>query len=205
VLAPVEEMTIFGEFAASPTPAPGGWLTLDPRWIGRHIVTAPVPILGRVTCDRSMIPKLRAILRFLSRKGLSHLVHPDDYGGCFAPRLIPSLAGTAISHHAWGSAIDLNVSDNLFGHRPHQDPRLVAAFARWGFVWGGLFVVPDGMHFEYLGSSCSRWSRGPRSSCLLARLEPSSDRAGTQLSCRSVDRPRPGNPRHPRAVYVSNH
>jgi hypothetical protein len=22
---------------------------------------------------------------------------------------------------------------------------------RWGFTWGGHWLVPDGMHFEYLG------------------------------------------------------
>jgi hypothetical protein len=38
---------------------------------------------------------------------------------------------------------------NLFGQTPHQDPRLVDVFERWGFVWGGTFIEPDGMHFEY--------------------------------------------------------
>ncbi len=152
VLAPVEEKEIFGEFAARPTPAPGGWLTLDPAWVHRYIVTASVPILGRVSCNRTLIPKLRGALAELERKGLGHLVHPHDYGGCYAPRLIPGLPGEAISHHAWGSAIDINVSSNPFGQRPHQDPRLVAAFERWGFIWGGRFVVPVGMHFEYLGA-----------------------------------------------------
>jgi hypothetical protein len=27
--------------------------------------------------------------------------------------------------------------------------RLVRTFARQGFVWGGDFLLPDGMHFEY--------------------------------------------------------
>ena len=54
-----------------------------------------------------------------------------------------------VSHHSWGAALDVNVATNWLGRPPHQDPRLVAAFVRRGFVWGGRFLVPDGMHFEY--------------------------------------------------------
>jgi len=41
------------------------------------------------------------------------------------------------------------VPENPFGAPPNQDPRLVAVMERWGFIWGGIFVRPDGMHFEY--------------------------------------------------------
>jgi hypothetical protein len=30
-----------------------------------------------------------------------------------------------------------------------MDPRIVDIFRRWGFAWGGTWVRPDGMHFEY--------------------------------------------------------
>jgi hypothetical protein len=58
--------------------------------------------------------------------------------------------GPSIAHHAWGSAIDLNASANPQGLPPHQDRRLVSIFERWGFTWGGRWLVPDGMHFELL-------------------------------------------------------
>jgi hypothetical protein len=32
-----------------------------------------------------------------------------------------------------------------------MDPRVVTVFERLGFNWGGEFLVPDGMHFEYGG------------------------------------------------------
>jgi len=54
-----------------------------------------------------------------------------------------------LSQHAYGAAIDVNVAGNLLGATPTQDPRLVQAFADEGFVWGGDFLLPDGMHFEY--------------------------------------------------------
>ena len=54
----------------------------------------------------------------------------------------------ALSHHAWGSAIDLNVSANPLGGPSHQDPRLVEVFRKWGFTWGGDWLTPDPMHFE---------------------------------------------------------
>ena len=30
-----------------------------------------------------------------------------------------------------------------------MDPRVVKVFEHWGFNWGGNFLIPDGMHFEY--------------------------------------------------------
>jgi hypothetical protein len=30
-----------------------------------------------------------------------------------------------------------------------MDPRIVRIFQKWGFLWGGRFLTPDGMHFEY--------------------------------------------------------
>ena len=148
VLPPVIVKKYFGEFAARPLPT--GFLAIDPRWVAEHIVTAAVPILGRVQCNRALIPQLRGALSEVAREGLAQLIHPGDYGGCFAPRFINEDPTADLSHHSWGAAIDINVSANPFGRTPHQDPRVVAAFERWGFTWGGRWLVPDGMHFEFV-------------------------------------------------------
>ena len=149
VLAPVMVKKLFGEFAADPTANAGGWFTMSPAWARRHIVTAAVPILGRVTCNRRIIPQLRAALEEVQARGLANLIDPGDYGGCYTPRLLSAADPSAgPSHHAWGIAIDINVSRNPFGGTPTQDPRIVAIFRRWGFTWGGRWLFPDGMHFE---------------------------------------------------------
>ena len=98
-----------------------------------------------------------AALQELSDAGLASLIHVADtrrYGGCFSARVTRSLAGSAghnLSRHTWGAAIDLNPSDNPYGGAPHMDQRVIDAFVRHGFVWGGTFLIPDPMHFEYVG------------------------------------------------------
>src|SRR6266511_4308269 len=126
VLPQVVEKALLGEFAAKPQPAPGGWITIDPAWVNRHIVTAAVPILGRVTCNRAIIPQLRGALAEVVRRGLAHLVNPADYAGCYAARVIAGDPGPSLAHHAWG------------------------------FTWGGRWLVPDAMHFELLRLQPSR-------------------------------------------------
>jgi hypothetical protein len=147
VLAPVRIKQLFGEFAARPLP--GGQLAIDPVWESRHIATESVPILGDVHCNRALFPQLRGALREVVRSGLAHLIKPNEYGGCFGPRFANRDPTQGISHHAWGIAIDLDVAENLYGHTPTMDPRIVAIFRRWGFTWGGDFLIPDGMHFEF--------------------------------------------------------
>jgi hypothetical protein len=148
VLAPVRIKELFGEFAAAPLP--GGYLRLDRTWVAENIRVATVPILGRVQCNRALIPQLRGALSELEAEGLGHLLDPGDYGGCYSARFLNRIPEAGISHHTWGLAIDINVSTNQFGRVPHQDPRVVAAFERWGFTWGGHWLLPDGMHFEFV-------------------------------------------------------
>src|SRR3954469_24510643 len=149
IARPVDLKARLGEFARR-EPVGADWVTPDPAWLRRNIRSAPVPILGSVTCHRRMIPALRRALAEVVRRGLAHLIDPGDYAGCYAPRRIPT-SGT-LSLHAWGLAVDINASRNPQGSPPHQDPRLVRIMERHGFSWGGRWpTVPDGMHFEYHG------------------------------------------------------
>jgi hypothetical protein len=147
VLPQVVLKTLFGEFAAKPDPSRPGYLILDPAWVRTHIATEHVPLLGSVTCNVAMFPAIRGAIREIRRRGLEDTI--SSFSGCYSPRRVNRVPTAGISHHTWGVALDINVPQNPFGATPDQDPRLVKVFERWGFVWGGTFVQPDGMHFEY--------------------------------------------------------
>lgn len=148
VLPPVQLKELFGEFAAEPTG--DGNLRLDDGWVRDNIETIEVPVLGSVRCHRALASQLGAAFAEIARRGLDDLIDPDDSGGCFSPRFLSQDAGAGISHHSWGVAIDLNVSENPFGAEPRLDERVVEILERWGLTWGGRWLVPDAMHFEFL-------------------------------------------------------
>jgi D-alanyl-D-alanine carboxypeptidase len=146
IARPAETKDRFGEFTVR-LPYGEDWIAIDPGWRRRFIIARTVPILGSVTCHRRFIPPLRRALGELERRGLSHLVDPGDYAGCYAPRRIPGSG--SLSLHAWGLAIDLNAAANPPLGPSRQDPRLVATMERAGFTWGGRWpTVSDPMHFE---------------------------------------------------------
>jgi hypothetical protein len=148
VLPQVRVKELFGEFSARQLD--GGLLQPHPSWVRENIRTARVPVLGRIRCHRVIVPLVRAALEDLARRGLGHLVDPSDYGGCYFPRFIARDPGTGLSHHSWGIALDINVSQGLPGRQPTIDRRLVEAFEAQGFKWGGEFLIPDGTHFEFI-------------------------------------------------------
>lgn len=126
-----------------------GMIRIESSWVRRNIVSANVPVLpGAVRCHRAMIPQLRAALAEIAERGLADLIRSGDYGGCWTPRHIMFNPQRNLSMHAWGLAIDLNVSTNGYGAQPQMDPRIVEVFQKWGFEWGGHWSTPDGMHFE---------------------------------------------------------
>lgn len=126
-----------------------GMITVDPAWVRKWIVSAPLPIFGGVArCHAVMMPQLINALLDVEAAGLAHLIDGSDYGGCFVPRHILFDPDRPISMHAWGLAVDFNVRTNQYGAVPTLDHRIVEIFERWGFRWGGDWTTPDGMHFE---------------------------------------------------------
>ncbi len=144
---PIVMKGVFGEFAATPEPGNPAFLTIEPAWLDQHIRTRAVPLLGRITCNDALFPALLGALREIEREGLGHLINTNS--GCFAARTVARSPTAPPSQHAYGAAVDINAPRNAFGATPTMDERIVEIFRRWGFVWGGAFLVPDGMHFEY--------------------------------------------------------
>jgi hypothetical protein len=145
---PVVQKEVFGEFAAYPDASNPELLHIDPAWISSHLVTRSVPLLGSETCNAAFFPALIGAMEQLQQQGLGDLVKSN--AGCYNPKSLAATSTAPPSFHAYGAAIDINAPENPFGATPTQDSRLVAVMEHWGFNWGGNFLVPDGMHFEYL-------------------------------------------------------
>jgi hypothetical protein len=137
----------FGEFPGRPLS--DGRIEQTGRWRARHITTGSVPILGNVTCHRKLFRQLRGALAEVRRRGLSHTINRGEYAGCYNSRFVAAIPKTRISRHSWGAALDINARSNCLGCTPTMDRRLVRIFERWGFIWGGRFALPDGMHMEW--------------------------------------------------------
>lgn len=122
-------------------------------FIREHIVTAEVPILGEIVCHRTVSEMLKGAMNQLVEEELGHLVDPSGFAGCWNPRFTRTVTGSSagLSRHAWGAAVDINAPANPYGSHGTQDPRLVEIMQSWGFTWGGDWLVPDPMHFEYGG------------------------------------------------------
>ena len=149
VLPQIFIKTSLGEFGYGSRS--GSEFSQDPAYIDAYIIEADVPILGAVTCHETVVDMLRGAMTELVDNGLGHLVEPAGFAGCWNPRYIRATTGrpAGISRHAWGAALDLNAAANPVGSAGTQDPRLVAVMGDWGFTWGGDWLVPDPMHFEY--------------------------------------------------------
>jgi hypothetical protein len=128
------------------TPIGGGRVQPEASWVRDHIVTEQMPIIGSMTCNKYMMPQLRAALLEIQQRGLADKLHPNEYAGCFYPRFIAGT--TTLSNHSFGLAFDINTPGNQRGTVGEIDREVVAIFKYWGFAWGGDWRYTDPMHFE---------------------------------------------------------
>jgi hypothetical protein len=144
VLPQVAIKSEFGEFSLRL--GGSGSFEIADEWIAGNLATVDVPLLGATTCHVGILDSLRGAMEEVQQSNLGFLV--ETFDGCYVPRFI---GGTrSLSRHAWGVAVDLNYAANPTGQVTVQDPRLVSIMERWGFTWGGNWLVPDAAHFEWV-------------------------------------------------------
>ncbi len=149
-----------------------GWTAMSPEWVTAYLpadreLYASTGI--RALCHFVVQPALRAALDEVATTypGLVNssgdpnsqstgidVANTNSFGGCgiglvrFA-RITQNLG--SISRHSWAQPIDMSTSANAQGNTPKMDCRIVYIFRAHGFAWGGNFLTPDGMHFEWVG------------------------------------------------------
>ena len=152
----------FGDFGAVTENGDGSFRINDPAWENTNIVSADlsalqgvkgIPANGKVSCHRLIKEPLEKAVQALVAAGKKDLILTWD--GLWVPRHIVWNPKRAFSTHSWGIAFDINVRWNGFGSPPAPAGRegsvaeLVNFFFEQGFVWGGDFRTPDGMHFQF--------------------------------------------------------
>ena len=146
---------LLGELAYSVTAS--GAMLVDSAWQAAHIPgRESYPTGIRAACNNSIKADLAAALQAVVDAGLAGSIdvnNANTFGGCFGPRftrIVGTQLGT-LSRHTWGQALDFNTVFNCQGCVPQMDCRVVRIFRAHNFAWGGNFINPDGMHFEWVG------------------------------------------------------
>jgi len=143
-----------------------GAVALDPKWETTNLVKVAVPwrmvaswapnmVISTIRVHRKCADSLkRALDTIWLRAGTQAEIERLGmhlYGGGFTYR--PKRSGTTLSMHAYGCAVDFDPARNGFGDRtPNfgqpENRYVVEAFEAEGWVWGGPWSRPDGMHFQ---------------------------------------------------------
>jgi hypothetical protein len=155
----VQTKALLGEFAYQVRPngvdldVTGDWESafMPPA---REVLVEAIPIRAR--CNNTIRADLQAALTEVDAAGLGgaiEVANANAYGGCYYPRF-NRLSGELgfLSRHSWGMALDTNTVSNAQGHVPQMNCDVVRIFRKHNFAWGGNFLTPDGMHFEWVGT-----------------------------------------------------
>jgi hypothetical protein len=159
-LSLVRTKTLLGEFDIDyANLSLSGWTSMSPTWVAANLPSSrrsyPSGILAR--CHNRVHADLTAALQAVVNAGLAggiDVANANAYGGCATgsarfSRITGNLG--SVSRHSWGQPLDINTVSNCQGCVPRMDCRIVRIFRAHNFAWGGNFLTPDGMHFEWVG------------------------------------------------------
>ena len=139
-----------------------------PQFRKKYLVLWDVPnqleigvIPKRIYCNKDIIqPLTQAFSALISTGAVKEL---KTWDGCWNFRPIRGYekryqtlmsqgkvdqAIRLLSIHSWACAIDVNAAENGLNRPPKLSKKFVKCFKDAGFIWGGDFSRPDGMHFE---------------------------------------------------------
>jgi hypothetical protein len=134
-----------------------GRIIITDDWEKKYIVRVELPIVGHVQCHKEVMFDLFRIFHYLEVNGDAQYIDTQDFrirGGCYVPRHKCWDKRRGLSRHSWGVAIDLNVSTNSYGTKGDMHPHIIDMFAKYKYLWGGYWRIPDSMHFE----PSNRWT-----------------------------------------------
>lgn len=165
-----ERAAEFGTFAyvADPATFNGDGIRVTDNWVHDNIMSVSIPQLngkqanghpiqhGTILFHRAGADRLQRLWAAWEAAGLLDRVL--SFEGGYAARFIRHTENRnprPLSNHSWGTAFDINATQNAFGQEPAQMGQpgclreLVAIANQHGFFWGGHFNGhKDGMHFE---------------------------------------------------------
>ncbi|MFC3833528.1 M15 family metallopeptidase [Deinococcus rufus] len=148
----------------------------DPAWVRSNIVEIDVAreLPGWPVNATTRQPQRKIYLHRLARlplllawreiraRGLHTRLR--TYDGCWVPRRKLYHPGNDLSVHSWADALDLDAATNGYGARPDIDPEVIRIFELFGWVWGGRWATPDGMHLQFTlplpGTAVPSWQDG---------------------------------------------
>lgn len=114
---------------------------------------------------RAVEPVFGAVFETVRALGWNDLVFHTGGAWFFRGRKVPRsrvdarlnpASARVLSNHGLGLAVDFNTFETRQHTAGSLDPRIVAVFETFRFVWGRCFPTPDAMHFEYCGAGCPR-------------------------------------------------
>lgn len=107
---------------------------------------APGQVARALRCHPIAAEPFRHAFSVLAAEGLWHELRTFGGGYCFRTKRNNA---SELSVHSWGLAADFNVDTNKQGTPGDMSLAVVQVFEASCFTWGGRFMTPDPMHFQF--------------------------------------------------------